>query len=85
MRIELKSDERIGLSLGEQQHILSDLSGLVSLISYHNDQECGADSRGADEASKAHSSRIQELKEIGRAIIKEDPEIWPDNLIVEFK
>lgn len=67
----------------EQRAILRHPVAIACLIGHHDCEEAGADAAEPGLGSY-HAKRVLELLAIGRAVIAEDPEIWPEEERKEF-
>jgi len=71
----------VSMTLGEIKAILNNPHGLRLLMDWQDFQYCQAESMcEPGEIEPWPTARFTELKEKGRAIIAEDPELWDDDI-----
>ncbi|WP_371438330.1 hypothetical protein [Polaromonas sp.] len=70
------------LSKREQSAILSNLQCVLILMAHHDYQQDCADSTGAE--TKGNGLRYDELKAHGIAVIEQDKDAWPPEVMREF-
>ena len=75
----------VSMTLGETRAILNNPHGLRLLMDHEDFQYCQAESQAEPgEIEPWPTKRFQALREKGRSIIAEDPELWDDDIKREF-
>ena len=71
----------VSMTIGETKAIFNNPHGLRLLMDWQDFQYCQAESMcEPGEIEPWPTARFTELKEKGRAIIAEDPELWDDDI-----
>jgi len=71
----------VSMTIGETKAIFNNPHGLRLLMDWQDSEYCQAESMcEPGEIEPWPTARFTELKEKGRAIIAEDPELWDDDI-----